>query len=32
MMDALRQIAAIRTLAPLAGRLKRLVADPPTGG
>jgi UDP-3-O-[3-hydroxymyristoyl] glucosamine N-acyltransferase len=32
MMDALRQIAAIRTLAPLAGRLKRLVADPPKGG
>jgi len=32
MMDALRQIAAIRTLAPIAGRLKRLVADPPKGG
>lgn len=27
--EALRQIAAVRTLAPLAGRLKRLVADAP---
>ncbi len=30
--DTLRQIAALRTLAPLAGRLKRLAADPPAPG